>query len=228
MVASVPLSNNENSRLGLPAKSRPIFFATDYALLHGDRGQTRQPFPFSSLSAAKIADRQNFRMAGNAEVWRDKHPARAIHGNAKFFAQRRCRHASSPQGNRCWHTCFTHVNSPGLDPRNQRRSMDFHAQALKLLLRALLTYLPRRREYARAAFQQDDACAFGVNGMEFVGQHFVRDFSERARELNAGWPATDNHEIQLHLAFAICSTAFGEFECQQYAAPDLNRIFHRL
>lgn len=84
------------------------------------------------------------------------------------------------------------------------------------------------REYARAAFEQDDARCFGVDCVEFVRQHLAGNFGESPSQFNARWPRTHNDEIQRDMSFALDSLFLGEFEGEKHSAADFESVLDSL
>src|SRR5580692_1588120 len=84
------------------------------------------------------------------------------------------------------------------------------------------------RQNTRAAFEQNDASALGINGLEFIGQDATRDLGQRSREFYPGWAATDDYEIQRLLEASAVCPAFVQFEGQQDPAADFDGIFDGL
>src|SRR5580704_183215 len=84
------------------------------------------------------------------------------------------------------------------------------------------------RQNTRAAFEQNDASALGIDGLEFVGQDATRNLGQRSRELYPGRAAADDHEIQRLLEASAVCPAFVQFESQQDTAPDFDGIFDGL
>src|SRR5579864_6063518 len=61
-----------------------------------------------------------------------------------------------------------------------------------------------------------------------MSQSVAADFGERSCEFDAGRPSTDNHKVQGQFRFSRCRLPLCQFERQQHASSDLQRVLNCL
>src|SRR5208337_5295396 len=67
-----------------------------------------------------------------------------------------------------------------------------------------------------------------IDGAEIVGQGMTANLGERSRELHSRWSCSHHNKLQRLGWFAGGCTALRQFEGQQHAPPDFDRILNRL
>src|ERR1700693_5856570 len=80
----------------------------------------------------------------------------------------------------------------------------------------------------RTAFAEVNASAAGIDGAEIVREGVTADFGEGSGEFDSGGACAYDHEVQRIVTFAGSGTPFGEFEGEQNAAADFERVLDGL
>src|ERR1700745_1876501 len=80
----------------------------------------------------------------------------------------------------------------------------------------------------RAALEEMNAGAAGVDGAEIVSERVPADFGEGSGEFHSRGPATNHHKVQRFRTRSSGRAAFGQFKGQQNAAADFKCIFNGL
>ena len=179
----------------------------------------------------RIADDEHLRMTGNRQI---------------RLARARVRR--DPAARRAWHAAATrHARGPEHRARHRAAPAPSH-HAMRVARRVTVASVraPRRRSRdsaSRAAsrsFSGNVARIVGpastrtmrarrrVDGAEFVAQRLARDLRERARQLDAGRAAADQHERQQLALPRGSRLALGALEGQQHATAHLERVLERL
>ena len=103
-----------------------------------------------------------------------------------------------------------------------------YAQPAQLFKRATGKIRRIRGQHVRAAFDQMNAGTGRINGSKFAGKRVAADFCESSGELYTGGACAHHDEIQWIEMFPGRSLAFGQFESQQHAPANLQRVFNCL
>ncbi len=106
---------------------------------------------------------------------------------------------------------------PHLDAQPRHRRMSSDPERLR-----------KRPEQVGAAFEQQNARRLRTDAPKVVTQRVPGDLRERAPELDAGRPATDDHERQQPPLRGWIGFALRRLEGEEHAAPHLERIVQRL
>ena len=165
---------------------------------------------------------------GEAQVRVDQHAAGAIDGSSQRFPQGRGRHPGGPENDGRGQAGRAHDYGGGFDAGDQGRGANFNPQLTQLFFGTAGQVFRISGQYARTAFEKDDAGAFGIDGVKLIGQNAARNLSQGAGQLDPGRATAHNHEIELHLARAAGRVTFGQLKRQQDAAADFNGVFNGL
>jgi hypothetical protein len=212
-------------------------------LLHGDRAHARQHVALL-LEARHVADREDLGMAGDAAVLADDDAALTIGGHAELLRERIGLHACGPDHGRGVDALARATGAEtghvvGLVAGLQRdpRVVDAHdtnaganlgAELVELLDRALRERRRERRQDARAGLDEDDLRLARIDGSKVTREHEVRELGDRAGQLDAGGAAADDREREELAPRADIRLAFGAFECEEHAPPDLEGVLEVL
>jgi hypothetical protein len=98
------------------------------------------------------------------------------------------------------------------------------AQRLQIAVRRLTQPLRKRRQNRRTTLEEDDPCGPRIEMPEVARQRLSRDLGQRAGHLDACRSATDDDKGEKFAAALRIHFPFGALECQQDAAPDLQRV----
>jgi len=85
-----------------------------------------------------------------------------------------------------------------------------------------------RCQNPRAALQQEDAGAGGVDGAKFIGQCMMGDLGESACQFDSGGSASDDYEVEREVGSAVGLLALCQLEGEQDSAADLKGVLDRL
>src|ERR1019366_5708525 len=83
-------------------------------------------------------------------------------------------------------------------------------------------------KHARAAFDQQNMCARGIDRAEFMGKCVTGNFSEGAGEFDSRRPAAHYHKVEGYRAFAGGRVTLRQLERKQHSPADFERVFNRL
>ncbi len=97
-----------------------------------------------------------------------------------------------------------------------------------MFLRALGKVFGIGGQYSRAPFNQQDVRSCGVDGAELMREGVTADFGESSGEFDSGGPGADDDEIQLCFRLSPRGLPLGQFEGEQDAATNFERIFDGL
>ena len=119
-------------------------------------------------------------------------------------------------------------NGAGFDPGDDLRSANFDAEPLQLSFRLARELLGVRGQNARTAFDQNDAALLGLDLAELVGHGVARDFGESSSQFDAGWAASDDHELQVRGRVALRRLPLRQLESEEDPTADFEGIFDGL
>ena len=203
-------------------------FGDKAAFLDRDRSHTWKHLALFVLQRGEIADDEDFRMLRNTEVRLHQNASGAIDRCAQLLAERGGSDSCRPKHHRSGESSVADINRPGFDLRYGRRGTDLDSQTIELFLRAAREVFGIGRKNARSTFNQQNVRARRIDGAKFVGQGVAADFGQSAGQFDSRRAAADNHEVEWRRAFAGGGLALGQFEGEQHAAADFQRIFNRL
>lgn len=89
-------------------------------------------------------------------------------------------------------------------------------------------FLRVSRQYARAAFDEEDAALFGPDVAELMSHGVARNLSEGTCQLDAGRPASHDRKLQRSYGVTLHRFALCQLECKQHPPANLQRIFDGL
>ena len=189
-------------------------FRNPVALLHRDGRDSGEQLAFFVLQRGQIADHKYFSMSGNAEIGLDEHATGAIDGNTEPAAQRRSGNACRPQDDWRENPFVAHPNRAGLDASDGMGRANFDSQSSQLFFGFAGKLLGIGWQNAGSAFNEEYTALPRVDIAELMIHGVMRDFSQGAREFDAGGSAADDDELQRRRALAAGGLPLGQFEGQ--------------
>src|SRR5437660_18104 len=106
--------------------------------------------------------------------------------------------------------------------------MNLDAEVLELFSGAFGKVLWKRSEHTVCTFEKQDMRLRRIDRHEILCQCLTCNIRDRAGKLDAGGAAADNDKIDLVVLAHQVRATFGQFECQQHASPNINRVLDRL
>ena len=179
----------------------------------------------------QVARHENLGLAAQAEVGRDANAAGAVElvgRGREQAAERRSGHARGPQHRARGSELFTAQIAVGVDGLHRLARQHLDPEAAQVIGRTLGQAGRKASQHTRSGLDQLHLGARGVDMAEFAGQGVARDLRQRARELDARRPATDDGKGQPGVALGRALGDLGALEGQQDATPQQQRIVERL
>src|SRR5258708_894878 len=158
------------------------------ALLNGDWRDPRQHLAVGVLQRGEVANDEDFRMTGDAEVRSDGDAAAAIHLSADLPTEGRRGHAGGPQRGVGGDADVADAHPIGRDLGGDRIGPDVDAQLLQRLFGFGRQVRGILRQDAVATFQQDHLRLARIKSAEVLADGVAGDFCDRARALPARRP----------------------------------------
>ena len=203
-----------------------------------DAGHRRRALRAVAQRRGEVADDEDLRMPGQAQVGRDDDAAGAIELGAaalrQLGAERRAGDAGGPddgpRGDALARAAGRAVegDAVGVDRRDLRLGPHLDAEALELGPRALRLRGDEAAEDARRALEQDHARSLRVDAAELAVERVLRDLAHRPRHLDAGRAAADDDEGEPGIALRVDGRALGALEGADDAGADLEGVGERL
>src|SRR6266404_4421472 len=184
-------------------------------------------------------------MSGYAEVGLDEHATGAVNGNAQLSAQRRSGHTRRPQDHGGCNLFVADPNRAGLNAVDHVGGANLYSEALQLVLGFAGKFFGIGWENPGSAFDEQDAGLLRVDVAKLAVHCVTCDLSQSAGEFDAGGAASDDCKLQRRSALAgglirmivlmiilmlvlMRLLTLGQFEGQENATSDFERIFDRL
>ena len=204
-------------------------FGDVFSHLHRGRRNARHRFAVVLQHQCHVADGENFRMTGHAQIGIYLHASAAIQFAAELFGERRGGDASGPDdvagvddfsvGE------FHHTFADAFD---LRVGFDIHAEMDELPLGFFRKAGRQMRQDARSAFEQNDVRLRGINAAEIQIHHRARQFGEGAGEFHAGRPAANHDNGHEPVVFDGVGFIFSFFKREQDTAAEAQRVVESL
>src|ERR1700693_6202940 len=198
------------------------------SLLNRDLRDAGQGLSRLVREGREVPDDEELRVAGHGEVRVDGHASRAVERAAGRAAERRAGASAGPQDRPRLQPLRPDVGEAVADRGDGGACPHLDADPREGLGRLCREAGWKRRQQARARFEEHDTRLARVDGAKIALQDVAGYFPDGARELRARRTAADENECQERLPFPGVRLPLRLLEREQDPAADLQRILEAL